>query len=143
MGNSQIPPFVVELPKGWDNRTVYVFMGPDDSGVQHMIQLVVDPDTAGADLADFARMRIEAALEQLQGTEVLKDEAITLGNGTAAHECIYKWIPVDNTVIYKRNLYMILDGTGYTFSGNFSKKTLQTRGVEMDRIVESFRPLDA
>lgn len=140
MSKGHIPPFIVDLPDGWDDRTVYLFMGPDDSGVQHTMQLVIDPDTGGADLEEYALNRIDATMEALQGAEILKKEEKTLSNGLPAFECVYKWIPVDNQIIFKKNIYIIIDGVGYSFSGNFSKKTLKTIGVEMDRIIDSFRP---
>jgi len=133
--NSQ---FRVDLPDGWEDRTVHLFMGPDDSGVQHMMQLIVDPDTGGVDLAEYARNRIDAVMESLQGAEILKEEEKILDNGRTIYECVYKWMPTDDEIIFRKNVFMIIDGAGYTFAGNFSKKTLKTIGVEMDRIIESF-----
>lgn len=131
--------FRVDLPDGWEDRTVHLFMGPDDSGVQHMMQLIVDPDTGGVDLAEYARNRIDAIMESLQGAEILKEEEKVLDNGRTVYECVYKWIPSDDEIIFRKTVFMIVDGAGYTFAGNFSKKTIKTIGVEMDRIIESFK----
>jgi len=131
--------FRVDLPDGWEDRTVHLFMGPDDSGVQHMMQVIVDPDTEGADLEEYAGVRIDAIMESLQGAEVLKREEKTLENGRTVYECVYKWVPTDDEIIFRKTVFMIIDGAAYTFAGNFSKKTLKTIGVEMNRIIESFR----
>lgn len=131
--------FRVDLPDGWEDQTVHMFMGPEDSGVQHMMQLMVDPDTGGAELAEYVRDRIDATMEALQGAEILKEEEKTLANGQTVYECVYKWIPTNDQIIFRKTIFMIVDGTGYTFAGNFSKKTIKTIGVEMERIVQSLR----
>lgn len=130
-------PFRLDLPDDWEDRTVYTFMGPDDSGVQHILTLVVDPEVDD-DLPEFARERIDAALESLQGAEVLKDEEKTLENGRTVHELVYRWIPTDGNVIFQKVAYMVLDGIGYTFSANFSKKTIKTIGLQVEQIIDSF-----
>jgi hypothetical protein len=133
----------IDLPDGWEDQTVHVFMGPDDSGVQHLMQLIIDPDTGGIGLEEYSRNRIDAAMEALQGAEILKEESKTLPSGREAYECVYKWIPTDDQIIFRKTIYMVIDGAGYTFSANFSKKTLKTIGVEVERMIDSFRPGDA
>ena len=132
--------FRIDLPDGWEDRTVYLYMGPDDSGVQHMMQLIVDPDTGGVDLAEYARNRIDAVMVSLQGAEILKEEEKILDNGRTVYECVYKWVPVDGQIMFNKVVYMIMGKSGYTFSANFSKKTIKTIGVEVDRIIDSFMP---
>jgi hypothetical protein len=104
------------------------------------MQLIVDPDTGGVDLEEYARNRIEAALGALQGAEVLKEGEKRLENGRNVYECVFKWIPSDDKIIFRKTVFMIIDGAGYTFGANFSKKTLKTIGVEMERMIESFQP---
>lgn len=128
----------IDLPDGWEDRTIHLFMGPDDSGVQHMMQLSIDPETEGAELREYARQRIDAAMESLQGAEILKEEEKTLKNGRTVYECVYRWIPVDGKKLFQRLVYMIVDGTAYTFSANFSKKTIKTIGVEVERMINTF-----
>ncbi len=133
--------FLVNLPEGWEDRTVYYFQGPEDSGVQHSLALTIDRELEGDDLAEFARDRIDQVMLSIQGAEILKDEPIILAGGNEAYECVIKWVPVDGNVIFRKLLYLILDGIGYSFSANFSKKTIKTIGVEVDRIINSLRPL--
>jgi hypothetical protein len=135
--------FTIELPGDWEDRTIHLFMGPDDSNVQHMMQLAVDDDIENAELSEYARGRIDAAMESLQGAQILKEEERNLSNGRAVYECVYKWIPTDGQVIFQKLIYMIAEGTAYTFSANFSKKTIKTIGVEVERIIDSFKPGDA
>jgi hypothetical protein len=130
--------FRLVLPDGWEDRTVHTFMGPDDSGVRHMLSVVVDRDCGGLELPQFARERINALTEPLQSYEVLKDEEKELPGGKTVHEFVYKWIPLDGRIIYQKVIYMIIDGIGYSFSANFSKKTIKTIGRQVDLIVDSF-----
>ena len=63
--------FKIDLPSGWEDQTVHLFMGPDDSGVQHMMQLSIDTEIDGAELEEYARGRIDAAMDALQGADVV------------------------------------------------------------------------
>lgn len=136
----RIPPFHLDLPDGWEDRTVYLFMGPDDSGVQHMMQLTVDPDVEESDLAEYARVRIDNIMASLQGAEILKEEEKTLSDGRNAYELVYKWVPVEGQINFNKVVYLLIDGAGYTFTANFSKKTIKTIGVEVDRMIDTFHP---
>ena len=134
--------FNMELPDDWEDRSVYTYMGPDDSGVQHIMTLVVDPEV-DIELDEFARDRIDAVTETIQGIEILKDEPKNLENGNPVHEFVYRWIPTDGKVIYQKTIYMILEDKGYTFSCNFSKKTIKTLALQMEQIINSFTPMES
>jgi hypothetical protein len=132
--------FRIELPDGWEDRTVHQFLGPDDSGVQHVLNLVVDPNAQTDDVEDYARDRIDQIVESMPAAEILKEGEKTLPNGVEAYEVVYKWVSPNGKVTFQKLVYMIRDGIAYSFSANFSKKTIKTIGVEVDRIIESFEP---
>jgi hypothetical protein len=136
-----IRPFYIDLPDGWEDRTVHYFLGPDDSGVQHMLNIVIDPNAATDDPAEYAQDRISQIVETMPAAEILKEEEKTLPNGVPVYEAVYKWVPPNGNVTFQKLVYMIHEGIAYSFSANFSKKTIKTIGVEVDRIVASFRPL--
>jgi len=130
--------FTVTLPDAWDDRTVYLFMGPEDRGVQHNLQLAVEPDVDTDDVIEYGSNRFEALLNSIPGATVLKQEGKTYPGGRTVYECVYKWIPSDDQVMFNKAVYMIHEGAGLTFMANFSKQTIKTVGVEVDRIIESF-----
>ncbi len=132
--------FQIKLPNGWEDQTIYTYKGPDDSGVQHMITLVIDNTTNALTPAEFARPRIDTVMSTLQGAEILKEDQKQLASGIPAYECVYKWIPVGAEARFVKTIYLLAGGVGYTFSGNFSKKTIKTIGNEMDQLVNSFVP---
>lgn len=135
--------FDIDLPNGWKDRTVHTFMGPDESGVQHILTLVIDRDVSNIELSEFARERINAVVDSMPGIEVLKDEEKTLSDGRAVHEFIYKWAPVNGKVIFQKQIYMLIDEVGYTFSANFSEKTIEAIGSDVEQIISSFQPAGA
>jgi hypothetical protein len=134
--------FLITLPDGWEDQTVHAYMGPDDSGVKHMLTVTVNPTVEINDVSEFARERIDLAMNALQGAEILKDEPVDLADGRGAYECIIKWIPTDGNVIFRKMVFMIFEGKGYSFAANFSKKTIKTIGTVVDQMIVSLRPGD-
>ena len=134
--------FNLDLPNGWADRTGHYFQGPDDSGVQHGLTLLIDDQCDTDDASEYARERIDHAVETLPNAEVLKDAARTLDDGTVVHEAICKWFPGEGKPSFQKMVYRVIDGVAYTFTCGFSKKTLKTIGVEVDRIIATLSPGD-
>jgi hypothetical protein len=132
--------FKVDLPSGWEDQSLYIFKGPDDSGVEHRIILTIDNDVTAPSLKEFAQERIEALLGSIQGAEILNEENKVLAGGDAAREFVIKWVPVDGQIIFRREILVLKGKKGYHFSANFSKKTIKTIGNEVDQILNSFIP---
>ena len=139
--NKEINQFEMNLYEGWEDQSVYTFKGPDDSGVQHNLLLVIDRDISGIDLAEYAEQKIEGLEEGLQGMEILKREEKQLKSGIPAYELVFKWVPAPETVLFQKQVYLVVDNKGYTFTSTFSKKTLQTIANEVDAMINSFRPM--
>jgi len=132
--------FVVELPDNWIDQSIYQFVGPEDNGQMHVLTLLFDQNSEGKSLQEFARERIDIILDSLPNPEVLKEEERTLASGVPVIELVIKMVPDDKTRIYRKFYYMLIDGKGYTFVAEFSKKTLRTIAVDVERIINSFRP---
>ena len=132
--------FDLTLPDGWEDRTIYSFVGPDDSGLQHVVTLTIDETTRADSAAEFARERIASTLASLPAAEKVKDEGKQLPGGRDVWECVYKWMPADNTARFGKSLYLLLDGVGYVLSGTFTKKTIKTIALEMDQMAAALTP---
>lgn len=132
--------FKIELPDGWEDQTIHYFMGPDESGLQHSLSLQVDPQPNTDDLGEYARERIDQALESIPGAEVLKEEEKQLPNGALAYEVVYKWAPSEDKVVFQKLVFVKHGKTMYNFNGTFTKKTIKTIGVEVDRMIAAFVP---
>ncbi|MEW6051211.1 MAG: DcrB-related protein [Candidatus Zixiibacteriota bacterium] len=132
--------FSLALPDGWEDRTIYSFVGPDDGDLQHIITLTIDDSPVSDAVAEFARDRIAATMASLQAAEKVKDDAIQLPGGREAWELVYKWVPADNTPRFGKCLYLLIDGVGYVFTGTFTKKTIKTIALEMDQMAAALTP---
>ena len=133
--------FRIDLPDGWENQTTYLFLGPEDGDRQHVLNLQIDTKSSGEELYDYARERIDMAVEAMPNSEIIKEEEKTLENGNETYQCIFKWISPDGKIVFQKLIYMILDDVAYSFSAAFSKRTLKTIRHEVDKIIESFEPL--
>lgn len=133
--------FQISLPEGWEDKTIFTFQGPLDSGVQHNVVLLVDNTVGKTELAEYVKRQMATSKEALPGFEMINEGEKELPSGIKAYEVIYKYMPSDQQALYQKQLYMILDGKAYAFTSTFSKKTLQTIANEVDRIIESFRPV--
>jgi hypothetical protein len=134
--------FRLSLPEGWENETVYLFRGPEDGGLQHYLRLVIHPNLGKRDLDTFAHDHIEQVKQNLGSIEVLREEPRTLESGQEVYEFVYKWIPADDKVIFQKFVYMAIEHKGYMFSCEFNNRTRKTVALEVEKIIESFEPLE-
>ncbi|MCK4632104.1 MAG: DcrB-related protein [candidate division Zixibacteria bacterium] len=132
--------FTLNLADGWQDRTVHYFMGPEEGGVEHALTLVVDPTPSSDDLETYAHERAEQAIESLPVAEVVKDEAITLASGTPAYEVVIKWVPGEERPLFRRMIFLMAGETAYTFTADFSKRTLKTISVQVLEMISNFKP---
>ena len=132
----------VTLPQGWEDKTIFTFQGPLDSGVQHNIVLLVDSTIDRKTvLAEYVKSQMATSKEALPGFEMINEGEKVLPSGAKAYEVVYKYMPSDEQALFQKQLYVIEDGKAYAFTSTFSKKTLQTIASEVDQIIASFRPI--
>ena len=131
--------FAFNLPEGWQDQSVYRFVGPEEDGIQQNIMVTVEHDVVHPGLSQYAQINIHAVEQALQGYHELKQGLLALDSGRPAYEIVYKWTPVKDRTVYQRVLYLLEDRTGYILTASFSKKTWKTNGPEIDRILRSFQ----
>ena len=136
------PEFLIDLPAKWTNQTSYLLMGPQDTGAPVAMAVTLDRQIQDDDLESFARIRIDMLSESMGGFETVKEGIAELPSGREAYEIVYKWIPSEDTVVFRKYVYLIMDDVGFTFTGDFTKKTLKTVGVEMMQIIDSLRSVE-
>jgi hypothetical protein len=132
--------FQISLPEGWEDKTIFTFQGPLDSGVQHNVVLLIDNSVGKTDLAEYVKRQMATSKEALPGFEMIREGEKDFASGIKAYEVVYKYMPSDQQALYQKQLYMIIDGKAYAFTSTYSKKTLQTIANEVDGMIESFRP---
>jgi hypothetical protein len=132
--------FDIMLPDGWEDQTVYTFRGPDDSGIQHNLVLIIDPDPGKLNLQEYAKMRLDSIKDTLPGFELMSEQEKQLKSGRQAYEIVYKWSPAEGKMLIQKQVYLIIGGRAYNFTASFSKKTIRTIGSQVDEIIGSFTP---
>ena len=136
--------FSLNLPEGWSDTTVFTFQGPNDSGVQHNLVIVVDPAVdKNMEVAAYAKQQVEVSKLALPGFEMIKEQEKNIRSDLPAYEIVYKYIPADEVIIFQKQVFMIIGDKGYSFTSSFSKKTLKTIANEVDEIIASFVPISA
>lgn len=134
--------FSLNLPEGWSDTTVFTFQGPNDSGVQHNLILVIDPAVEKEiEAATYAKQQLENSKLVLPGFEMISEKEKTMHSDMPVYEIVYKYIPADEVIIFQKQVFMIIGGKGYSFTSSFSKKTLKTIANEVDEIIASFVPI--
>lgn len=134
--------FHIDLPKGWLDQSLFVYSGPQVNGMPFQFFMLIDRNAGDLSLQEFANDRIEAAIEQDPAMEVLKREQEELPSGREVFEFVGRTVPTEGEVLFKRQVYMIIDDVGYTFTANFNKRSLKTLGVQMMQIIDTLRTLE-
>jgi hypothetical protein len=89
---------------------------------------------------DYADWQIKTLEEELKGCTLMKRGETKLINGTDAYEAIFSWYPLDDFRIYQHQIYILIDKTAYKLTASFTKKTRQTIGPSIIRMMLSFNP---
>ncbi|MFQ5498511.1 MAG: hypothetical protein ACE5FH_02460 [Candidatus Zixiibacteriota bacterium] len=136
-----IPRFTIDLPKGWVDQTAYLFAGPEEGGMHHQIVLMIDRNPQFDDAHSFGRDRVDQLSIDLPDMEVVKEEMKEYSAGEG-YDVVFRWQQSDDRVVFRKFVYFVLGGIAYTFSVDFSKRTRKTVGLEVERIINSFTPID-
>jgi len=131
--------FTLTFPDSdWKETTTYTFEGPNDSGVQHNLVLVIlDSIPKDAQLDEYAKAQCDMSTHLLPGFEYVEEKGNELPTGVKTFEIIYKYIPADGVVLFQKQWYMFINKKTYIFTSTFSKKTLSTIANDVAEIVTS------
>jgi len=131
--------FTLTFPDSdWKETTTYTFEGPNDSGVQHNLVLVIlDSIPKDASLDEYAKTQCDMSTHMLPGFEYVEEKGNELPTGVRTFEIIYKYIPADGVVLFQKQWYMFINKKAYIFTSTFSKKTLSTIANDVAEIVAS------
>ncbi len=119
---------------------MYVLEGPKTDGLQHTIQINVDPNVGDAMVIHYANTRIEEQKESLNGGRLVKKEWTRLENDQRAYQALLIWTPTDERRLYRDQLFVLHDGVGYRLSASFTKKTFKTLRPRVRRALHHFEP---
>ena len=128
--------FQIKLPEEWEDRTVFTYFGPMDSGVQHNLVITVDPKPKEKkDLTSYVRSQIGQNESSFPGFTMIAEREKELPSGLPAYEIVYK-------VIFQKQIFILAEEKGYILTASFSKKTMKTIAHVVDEIIASFSPIE-
>lgn len=125
----------------WQDRTVYTFAGPVIDGMQHNLTIAFGQAVPFASVREFAEWQIGVTEQEIKGCRLLKKGNISLASGTPAFQAIFSWCPTDNLKVYQEQIFVLSEGTAYTLTATFSRKSRKTLGPHVERMMLSFEPL--
>jgi hypothetical protein len=132
--------FTLNQLEDWEDKTIYTITGPVIDGIQHNVIINVDRENAFDNVVDYAEWQIKTIEEELKGSTLLKRGETKLANGTEAYEAIFSWYPLDDFRIYQHQVYALINNVAYKLTASFTKKTRQTIGPAIVRMMLSFNP---
>lgn len=132
--------FTINQLQDWEDKTIYTLTGPVTDGIKHNVILTVENDVPFDSLDEYAEYQIKTLEQELKGCMLLKQGHAKLFDGTEAYEAVFKWYPLDDFRIYQHQIYVLHEKTGYKLTASFTKKTRQTIGPQVERMMLSFNP---
>lgn len=132
--------FALTLSPGWQDQSVYRFEGPDEGGVKHHINVVIDADPKTDNLLQYAELHLSALQTELRSFTLLKRGEVALANGTPAYELVYRWIPMKDKELIQQIYLVLAGGQGYILTTSFAPATWNTLGPQVERMLRSFAP---
>lgn len=130
--------FSFNLLEDWQDKTIFTLTGPVTDGIQHNVLINVDPDVPFDTVEEYAAWQIKTLEDELKGCILLKEGKLKLDNNMDAYEAIFSWYPTNELRIYQHQIYVLQDKTAYKMTASFTKKTRQTIGPSVIRMMLSF-----
>lgn len=131
--------FKLKLLNDWEDKTIYTLSGPVTDGIQHNVIINVDKNVQFDSLKEYAEWQIRSLEQELQGCTLLKRGETKLDDDTEAYEAIFSWYPVEDLRIFQHQIYVLSDDTAYKMTASFTKKTRQTIGPSVVRMMLSLK----
>ena len=132
--------FTLNQLEDWEDKTIYSLTGPVTDGIQHNVIITFDKENPFDTLEEYAEWHIKTLETDLKGCTLLKKGETKLTNGTEAYEAIFSWYPTDELRIYQHQIFVQFEKTIYKLTASFTKKTRQTLGPQVERMMLSFNP---
>ena len=132
--------FSLNMLEDWQDKTIFTLTGPVTDGIQHNVIVNVEPDCPIDNVEEYASYQIKTLEDELKGCILLKEGALKLDNGIDSYEAIFSWYPTNELRIYQHQIYVLNDKTAYKMTASFTKKTRQTIGPSVLRMMLSFNP---
>jgi hypothetical protein len=132
--------FTIALQDDWDSNTVYRLEGPTEDGLQHVLQINVNPDAGDLAVVDYATRQIERQVDTLEQGQLLARSRTALDNGQPASRAVFSMVSGSDRQLYQEDWYLVEGEAGYRLSARFTEKSLSLVAPTVERICRSFDP---
>lgn len=133
--------FAVAIPDGWHDNTVFQLDGPIEDGIKHGVNITSEHGVS-LSLEQYGQLKADMLAQGLQGYHERKRGLVKQANGRQVYELIYDWSPVEEREIIQKMVVLLQGGTAYTLMASFSQRSIKTFGPMVDKIAESFTPVE-
>jgi hypothetical protein len=135
--------FTLNQLEDWQDNTIYTITGPVTDSIQHNVIITIDKENPFDTLIEYAEWHIKTMETDLKGCSLLKKGETKLTNGTDAYEAIFSWYPSDQLRIYQHQIFVQFEKNVYKLTASFTKKTRDTLGPQVERMMLSLNPASA
>jgi len=134
--------FSLQIPAGWKDRTDHLLTGPAIDGIQPNITVHRSSVKGTTFLEDFAEEQVNS-LRALKDCRILHQRPVMLEIGLQALRVIFCWNPSEDLHLYQEQVYVLHEGTGFTLTASFTRRTRKRYGKAVERTLLSFCPVPA
>lgn len=129
--------FSMLLPPGWEDATIFSYLGPDLRGKRDVITVAIDPSASGP-LSEYAGQRLPIQVASIPEPEIVQEEERELEDGRHVYEATIRSGGNGKSTFYFIS-YMIQSGNGYTFTAQTAKHSLKATRGAMRQMLATFQ----
>lgn len=127
----------ITLPEGWEDGTVFSFLGPQRSGRSSIITVSVDKSAGKASsLEEYAKLRSAQVIDTFGESEILLELLRKSPSGREVYEIAYRSGSGPATT-FGWLAYMIENGCGYTLQCRSDRASRTVTGAAFRQVLES------
>lgn len=133
--------FIVDLPAGWDDRTLITLAGPVGAS-SFIANVVVTRERVPAQTAieDYAQAQLTAMKEEMPTLEIL-DERATKLNGVPAFQRLQRFT-IEGQQLQQAQTFLLAGGLIFVVTGTAAIADFDNQIPAFRQIVETFRLFD-
>lgn len=125
------------LPEGWEDGTIFSFLGPERSGRRSIITMSVDPSASNAaSLEEYAKLRSAQVIDTTGDSEILLEQVRKLSSGREVYEFAYR-NGSGAATNYGWLAYFIENGSGYTVQCRSDRASRAVSQAAFNQVLES------
>jgi hypothetical protein len=129
--------FSMLLAPGWEDATVFSYLGPDFRGRRDVVTVAVDPSVTAL-LSQYAEERLPIQMASIPEPELIQQEERSLDDGRRVYEATVRSSAGEKSMFYFIT-YLIESGKGYTFMAQAAKHSMKATRGAMRQMVASFQ----